>query len=132
MSVRRAPAANLAPSVAAAGVLELLATENESLLLGRDSLLLGDLGLDVLDGFSFFHFDRHGFPRQCLDKELHAASWNGQGRVGSTKGGGSGRQAPSGFGASEAKEGQRAANQLESHGLLLNVLEKVWIVGLMA
>ena len=33
-----------------AAVLELLASENEALLIGRDTLLVLDLGLNVVDG----------------------------------------------------------------------------------
>ena len=55
-------------------VLELLAREDESLLVGRDSFLVLDLGLDVLDGVGGLNVEGDGLPGQGLDEDLHSAS----------------------------------------------------------
>ena len=55
-----------------APVLELLARKDEALLVGRDALLVLDLGLDVLDTIRGFHVERDGLARQCLDEDLHS------------------------------------------------------------
>lgn len=47
------------------------AGEDEFLLLGRDSLLVLDLRLDVLDGVSRLDLKRDGLARQVLDENLH-------------------------------------------------------------
>merc|ERR1740115_710610 len=57
-----------------ATVLELLAREDQTLLVRRDTLLVLDLGLDVLDGVAALHLERDGLARQCLDEDLHAAA----------------------------------------------------------
>ena len=54
-----------------AAVFELLASENEALLVWRDSLLVLDLGLDILDSIARFNFKSDGFASQSLDKDLH-------------------------------------------------------------
>lgn len=55
-------------------VLELLSPENDALLLGGDALLLGDLGLDVLDGLALLDLDGDGFSGERLDEELHTST----------------------------------------------------------
>merc|ERR1712241_186971 len=47
-------------------ILELLAGEDEPLLVRRDSLLVLDLGLDVLDGIGRLHLEGDRLARQGL------------------------------------------------------------------
>merc|ERR1712223_798336 len=56
------------------GVLELLASEDQPLLVRRDSLLVLDLGLDVLDAVASLDLQGDGLPCQGLDKDLHTSS----------------------------------------------------------
>jgi len=55
-------------------VLELLSSEDESLLIRWDSLLVLDLGLDVLDGVLLLDLEGDGFSGQGLDEDLHSTS----------------------------------------------------------
>ena len=55
-------------------VLELLSSEDESLLIGWDSLLVLDLGLDVLDGVCWLDIQSDGFSSESLDKNLHTST----------------------------------------------------------
>merc|ERR1712138_394148 len=57
-----------------AAVLELLAGEDEPLLVGRDALLVLDLALDVVDGVAALHLERDGLAGERLDENLHAAA----------------------------------------------------------
>jgi len=57
-----------------AAVFELLAGEDESLLVWRDSLLVLDFRLHVFDGVGGFDFQGDGFAGQGLDEDLHASS----------------------------------------------------------
>ena len=57
-----------------ASIFELLASENQSLLIRRDSFLVLDLGLHIVDRVRCFHFEGDGFAGQRLDKDLHAAT----------------------------------------------------------
>merc|ERR550514_2147823 len=54
-----------------AAVLELLAREDETLLVGRDPLLVLDLRLDVLDRVRGLDLERDRLARQRLDEDLH-------------------------------------------------------------
>ena len=54
-----------------AAVLELLAREDEALLVGRDALLVLDLLLHVLDRVRRLDVQRDGLARQRLHKDLH-------------------------------------------------------------
>merc|ERR1712102_137263 len=54
-------------------VLQLLASEDQSLLIWRDSLLILDLSLDVLDGVGRFDLEGDGLASQGLDEDLHAS-----------------------------------------------------------
>ena len=54
-----------------AAILELLSSEDESLLIGRDALLVLDLGLDVLDGVRWLDVESDGLSRKGLDENLH-------------------------------------------------------------
>ena len=43
-----------------AAILELLSSEDETLLIGRDTLFVLDFGLDVLDGVGCLHLQGDG------------------------------------------------------------------------
>ncbi len=51
-------------------ILELLAGEDQSLLVGRDSFLVLDLGLDVVDGVGRLHLEGDGLAREGLDEAV--------------------------------------------------------------
>ena len=57
-----------------AAVLELLAGEDETLLIGGDALLVLDLGLDVVDGVRRLDIERDGLAGQSLDENLCGGS----------------------------------------------------------
>ena len=52
-------------------VLELLASKDQALLVGRDTLLVLDLGLDSLDGIRRLDVQGDRLSSECLDKDLH-------------------------------------------------------------
>ena len=52
-------------------VLELLAGEDQPLLVRWDALLVLDLGIDVLDRVRSFDLQRDGLAGQRLDEDLH-------------------------------------------------------------
>lgn len=54
-----------------ASVLQLLAGEDQSLLVWRDAFLILDLGLDVLDGVGRLHLQSDGLTGQGLHENLH-------------------------------------------------------------
>jgi hypothetical protein len=54
-----------------AAILQLLAGEDETLLVRRDALLVLDLGLDVVDGVARLHLEGDSLARQGLDENLH-------------------------------------------------------------
>ena len=54
-------------------VLQLLASEDQSLLIWGDSLLVLDLGLDVLDRVRGLDLKGDGLPGEGLDEDLHAS-----------------------------------------------------------
>ena len=54
-------------------ILQLLPCENQTLLIGRDALLVTNLLLDVLNRVGRLHIEGDGFARECLDKDLHFA-----------------------------------------------------------
>ncbi len=56
----------------AAPVLELLACEDEALLVRRDALLVLNLLLHILDRVARLDIERDGLPRKRLHKNLHA------------------------------------------------------------
>jgi hypothetical protein len=56
-----------------AAVLQLLAREDQALLIRRDALLVLDLGFDILNSVRALHLQRDGLARQCLDEDLHFA-----------------------------------------------------------
>jgi len=55
-------------------VLELLSSEDQSLLVWWDSLLVLDLGLDVLDRVSWLDIKGDGLASESLDEDLHTSS----------------------------------------------------------
>jgi len=57
-----------------ATILELLAGEDETLLIWRDALLVLDLGLDVLDGVRGLDLERDGLAGKSLDEDLHSTT----------------------------------------------------------
>merc|ERR1712178_46450 len=57
-----------------APILELLASENEALLIRGNALLVLDLLLHVLDGVRRLHIKGDGLARQGLDEDLHASA----------------------------------------------------------
>merc|ERR1712158_106788 len=54
-------------------VLQLLASEDQPLLIWGDSLLVLDLGLDVLDRVRGLDLKGDGLPGEGLDEDLHAS-----------------------------------------------------------
>merc|ERR1711997_699674 len=54
-------------------VLQLLASEDQPLLIWGDSLLVLDLGLDVLNRVRGFDLQGDGLASQGLDEDLHAS-----------------------------------------------------------
>jgi hypothetical protein len=60
-----------------AAVLELLAGEDEALLVWGDSLLVLDLGLDVVDGIGGLHLKGDGLAGEGLDEDLHGCGCAG-------------------------------------------------------
>ena len=57
-----------------APVLELLASKDQSLLVGRDTLLVLNLRLHIVDGVGGLDFEGDRFSRQSLDEDLHTTS----------------------------------------------------------
>ena len=55
-------------------VFQLLSSEDESLLIGWDSFLVLDLGLDILDGVRGLNVQGDGFAGKGLNEDLHVAS----------------------------------------------------------
>ena len=52
-------------------ILELLAREDEALLVRRDALLVLDLRLHVVDGVRSLHVERDRLAGQSLHEDLH-------------------------------------------------------------
>ena len=57
-----------------AAVFELLSGENQALLVGRDALLVLDLGLDVVNGVRRFYLEGDRLSGQGLDENLHTSA----------------------------------------------------------
>ena len=55
-------------------VFQLLASEDQALLVGRDAFLVLDLSLDIVDRVTCLNVQGDRLTRQGLDKDLHAAS----------------------------------------------------------
>jgi len=56
-----------------ASILQLLAGEDQPLLIWRDSFLVLNLCLDILNGVGRLHLEGDGFPGEGLDEDLHDA-----------------------------------------------------------
>ena len=54
-----------------ASVLELLACEDEALLIGRDAFLVLDFGLDVFDGVGLLDVEGDGLAGEGFDEDLY-------------------------------------------------------------
>ena len=57
-----------------AAILELLAGEDEALLVGRDALLVLDLSLDILTGVGWLTINGAGLAGQSRDEDLHTTA----------------------------------------------------------
>ncbi len=57
-----------------AAILELLAREDETLLIRGDTLLVLDLRLHVIDRVRRLDLQRDSLPREGLDENLHSAT----------------------------------------------------------
>ena len=57
-----------------APIFELLAGKDQSLLVGRDTFLVLNLRLHVVDSIGRLDFERDRLARQGLDEDLHSAS----------------------------------------------------------
>jgi len=57
-----------------APVFQLLAGEDQALLVRRDALLILDLRFDVVDSVTGFHVQGDGLARQRLHEDLHASA----------------------------------------------------------
>ena len=56
-----------------AAVFELLASEDEALLVRRDAFLVLNLGLDVLNGVTGLHVEGDGLAGEGLHEDLHVS-----------------------------------------------------------
>jgi len=54
-------------------IFELLASEDQSLLIRGDTLLILDLGLDVLNGVRGLNVQSDGFACKGLNEDLHVS-----------------------------------------------------------
>ena len=52
-------------------ILKLLSSEDQSLLVRRDSFLVLDLLLDILNGVRAFDLESDGLSSEGLDEDLH-------------------------------------------------------------
>ena len=52
----------------------MFSSENESLLIWWDTFLVLDLGLDILNGVSWFNIESDGLTSESLDEDLHTTS----------------------------------------------------------
>ena len=57
-----------------ATVLELLSSKDKTLLIRRNTFLVLDLGLDIVNSIRWFHIQSDGLSSQGLDKNLHSSS----------------------------------------------------------
>merc|ERR1712139_511532 len=55
-------------------IFELLASEDETLLIGWDALLVLNLGLDGIDGVGALDLQGDGLARECLHEDLHSST----------------------------------------------------------
>lgn len=59
-----------------AAILKLLTGEDQTLLVGGDTLLVLDLGLDVVDGVARLNVEGNGLTREGLDENLHGCDFS--------------------------------------------------------
>jgi len=52
-------------------VLKLLSSEDKSLLIGRDTFLVLDLGFNILDGVGWLNLKSDSLTGEGLDENLH-------------------------------------------------------------
>merc|ERR1712142_980477 len=57
-----------------ATVFQLLASKDQTLLVGRDAFFVLDLCFDIFNGVAGLNFKGDGFPSESFDKNLHATS----------------------------------------------------------
>ena len=57
-----------------AAILKLLASENQALLVRGNTLLVLNLGLDVVDGVRRLNLESDGLASQRLDEDLHTTT----------------------------------------------------------
>lgn len=57
-----------------AAILELLASEDETLLIRRDALLVLDLGLHIVDRIRGFNLEGDRLPGESFHKDLHVCA----------------------------------------------------------
>jgi len=55
-------------------ILELLSSEDKSLLIWGNSFLVLNLGLNVLDRVRRFDFERDGLSSESFNEDLHSSS----------------------------------------------------------
>jgi len=55
-------------------IFQLLSSEDKSLLIGWDSFLILNLGLDILNGISRLNIKSDGLSSQSLYEDLHTSS----------------------------------------------------------
>merc|ERR1712025_1006337 len=55
-------------------ILQLLSSKDQSLLIWRNSFLVLDLGLDVLNGVRWLNLQGDGLASESLDEDLHTSS----------------------------------------------------------
>jgi hypothetical protein len=56
-------------------ILELLSSEDETLLVGRDALLVLNFGLDIVDSIRGFDLEGNGLSGEGFNEDLHAGLW---------------------------------------------------------
>jgi len=54
-------------------IFQLFSSEDQTLLIRGDALLILNLGLHVIDCITGFHIKRNSFSCECLHKDLHAS-----------------------------------------------------------
>jgi len=55
-------------------VFQLLASKDQTLLIGWDTFLVLDFRFDIFNGVTWFNFKGDGLPSESFDKNLHATS----------------------------------------------------------
>ena len=55
-------------------IFKLLSGEDKTLLVGRDALLVLDLGFDIVNGIRGLNFQGNRLTREGLDEDLHPAT----------------------------------------------------------